>query len=193
MAQNLKVRRNKRKANGSRSHNKRGFREGKLTNAVKRSIFDAVRIGMKEYRAAEMAGITKTTFNHWLDRGRKEKRGKYHNFRKNLKMITKSREYEALEVIRKCGTGMYTVIEKKIKTTGSGQLKQQEIEIKEKVILPQWQAHAWYLERLHKDIYGREATFDEATPEERARTINQLVSAMDLSVPAPSGGSNGDS
>jgi hypothetical protein len=140
-----------------------------------------------------MAGITKKTFGKWLDRGRREKRGKYHNFRKNLKMISKSREHEALEVIRKCGTGMYTVVEKKIKTSGVGTLKQTEVEVKEKVILPQWQAHAWYLERLHKETYGKEAVLDEATPEERARTINQLVKAMDLSVPAPRGGNDGDS
>jgi transposase len=75
----------------------------KLTPEVKDKIVTAIRIGSYDYVAAKMAGISRSTFYEWQDRGSKEKKGIYSEFLDALKKAEAEAEIAAVNDIRKAG------------------------------------------------------------------------------------------
>jgi len=174
---------------GVKSHNNVGRKRGSdmLTSYVADQIAEAVRIGMPPNRAAMLAGIPSRTFTSWKDKAKKKEainHKKYKKFMSRINGLEKERELEALKSIQECGKGGFKLTQTKIKVVGKGDDKETTVETTTKEAAPQWQAMAWYLERLHKKIYGKEAEIDTKSPEERAKQIASLVSAMDSTISA---------
>ena len=170
---------------------KRGIKKSALTRSVKQQIYEGVRIGMPMSRAAELAGINKNLFNMWMKRGQSPKPyPKFYRFINKLKQIERQREKEALEVIRNCGKGGFETKKTKIKIVGDGDNKQTTVEKTVRQSTPQWQAMAWYLERLHKKYYSREAVVDESTTRDRAKEISDLIAEIDKTIPGANNNGN---
>src|ERR1035437_6244271 len=55
-------------------------RLSKLTPEIQKIIGDNIALGLTYSLAAEAAGITYKTFNEYINRGKTEKFGKYHQF-----------------------------------------------------------------------------------------------------------------
>jgi transposase len=60
-------------------------RPTKLTAEVHRQVIAYVRAGAFSWVAAEAAGVSRTTFYRWLQRGDKEGRGAYHEFAEEVR------------------------------------------------------------------------------------------------------------
>jgi len=102
-------------------------------------------------------------------------------FRKQIKTIQADHEREALRIIRKVAKGNYKVTETRIETSPKGHTISRKVTTK----APVWQAAAWYLERRHKDEYGRESIDElhKKTPEELAAEIKAATDELWESVP----------
>jgi hypothetical protein len=55
-------------------------RPSKLTPDIKQRIGENIALGLPYSLAGEVAGITYQTFNEWMNKGKTEKSGKYHQF-----------------------------------------------------------------------------------------------------------------
>lgn len=75
----------------------------KLTKEVKDKIIDAIRCGVYIETAAAVAGITRQTFYNWLRRGKEEKRGKFHDFVKEVNIAFAEVTRNDMEVIGLAG------------------------------------------------------------------------------------------
>jgi transposase len=60
-------------------------RPSKLTDEIQHRIGDNISLGLTYSLAAEATGITYKTFNEWMNRGKTEKSGKYHQFAQHIK------------------------------------------------------------------------------------------------------------
>ena len=109
----------------------------KLTPQMQATIVEALEHGMHQESACARAGINKTTFYRWLDRGESDAPEDeiYRNFRNAVEKARAKPEAEALEAIKvawRDGT---------------------------------WQAAAWFLERSHPHKYGRINRTEVSGPE----------------------------
>jgi transposase-like protein len=75
-------------------------RPDKLTPQVQERIIQAVRGGNYVEVAARYAGIDKAQFYRWLERGEREKAGKFRDFRNAIKDAEAAAEAEAVAQVR---------------------------------------------------------------------------------------------
>jgi len=88
-------------------------------------IIEGVKAGYPLKTAAAIAGISKSTFYNWIQRGKERKTGKYVDFLDSLK---KAKEFNKAYHIDRIRTA-----------SDKGN----------------WQASAWYLERVYPNEFGR--------------------------------------
>lgn len=151
----------------------------KLTLKARKIIYTAIEAGLPLYRCHDLIGVSKTRFNTWLEYGDDPQYPLYFFWKQKIKKIRKQREIDALNIINNAASGGWKQTISKIKETEKGL----EREFTEKTMAPQWQAAAWFLERLYKDVYGRELIKMEKTPEEYAREIHDAAKQLFNSVP----------
>jgi len=126
--------------------------KSKLTEARIQAICKAIEIGMTQERAATLAGISKDTFYRWKSTGEKAKSGLYLTFSDSLKKANVVAEVRHLNNILKHAMGGSKIVETRTTTSANGSVTNI---ITKKEALGSWQASAWYLERKHPDMYGR--------------------------------------
>lgn len=131
-------------------------RESKFTRARRKIIYEALEGRLPMIRACQLATVSYGTFRKWIKEGRDENNIIYHRFRSRVKGIQATHEMEALDVIHKAQRGDIPIIETK---TVTGPRGSEVTRIKKKV--PHYQAAVWYLERVAKNIYGRNAILEE--------------------------------
>ena len=101
-------------------------RKLKLTPELQTRVVNAIKAGNYAFIAAEMAGISKTTYYRWLETAEKPNaEAKYRDFRDAVKEAEAQAEVASVALIRQAAQN------------GT------------------WQAAAWYLERKHADRWGR--------------------------------------
>lgn len=76
-------------------------RPTKLTKDVEEMIVSAIRVGNYAVVAAQAAGVTESTFYRWLDRGEKQQRGKYCEFRESIKRAEAEAQVYAVAIVRR--------------------------------------------------------------------------------------------
>jgi len=104
-------------------------RKTKLSPEIQEQICKHISIGVPFKYAALACGISERTLYNWLERGEKEKRGKYFQFLQAVK------EAEARSIVRDIA-----ILEKAAQEG-------------------KWQAVAWRLERRHPQDFGRKDEF----------------------------------
>ena len=76
-------------------------RRGKLTPEVREKIVSAIRAGNYAQVAAEYAGISRSTFFRWLDRGRQAQRGLYRDLFEAVEAAEREAEVRAVAILQK--------------------------------------------------------------------------------------------
>lgn len=150
-----------------------------LTRTNKQIIYEGIRIGLPFTRACILAGLDAKAPSLFRKYGENPKNRKFFDFICRCDRIAAEREMEALNVIRLASKGGQEFEESKIKIGPRGT----ETTSVTKVMLPQWQAAAWYVERRDKEFFGREASESNKTPEEFAEEIRQASIEVFNSVP----------
>ena len=151
-------------------------------NARKRRVFyKALLQRLPLTRCAELAGITFQTYRNWMKKGQNIRHPVHRRFRYKVKQIIAQNETEALEIIRRAAGGGAQVVETKIVVGYKGTETTRTV----KKALPTWQAAAWYLERRHREDYGREAIPEDMrkSAEEQAAEVKQALEVLYRSVP----------
>ena len=76
-------------------------RPTKMTPNITKKIGDNIALGLSYFLAAEAVGITYQTFNSWMNRGKTEKSGKYHQFYKYINKCNADAAKKCLEHLNK--------------------------------------------------------------------------------------------
>lgn len=156
-----------------------GGAPSKLTLTARKIVYAAIEAGLPMNRCHGLIGVSPDSFNKYLKYGEDERLRKFYHFRQKIKRIQKERELEALNVIRTAGRGGFKITKTKYKTGNRGT----EYEKTVSTMSPQWQAAAWFLERSYKDVYGREISKEDKTPQEYAQEILEASQLVFNSVP----------
>ena len=156
----------------------------KFTPGTRKIVYEGLKAGLPLPRVCELADIKIPTFHKWMKKGKKYKNKPiYRAFRKRINRIRVAVERDSLNIIRGVAKGGSDITETKITLHDS---KPKEITRIKKKSQPTWQAAAWYLERRHKEEYGRFIDEQEKgrSVEESALEVKKAVDALFDSVPS---------
>ncbi len=153
----------------------------KFTRLVRTVVYRALEARLPVSRAVELAGISFVTYREWMKRGATGEEPIYTAFRRKVKTLQAQHEKNSLAIIDKIARGGYKVTETKVTLDPKGQT----ISRKRSEALPKWQAAAWFLERRHKEDYGRDPIdpLSKKTPSEIAAEIKEAADDLFNSVP----------
>ena len=152
------------------------------TRKVRKEFYKAFRNRLPIGQACTLIGISHRTFTRWMSRGNDpDSPLMYRVFRKNVLNIRRERIEDALKIISKAAAGGHVQREVKVQIGGK---YGRTVTRTNKTILPQWNAAAWLLERMHPEEFGIHRTGEDAqSPEETARQIQDALNAMEETVP----------
>lgn len=145
-----------------------------LTEAVEARLLDASRQGMPVEAAAAYASIGKSTFMEWMARGREEwtRRNDGEDpdpgeepYLRLLERIDHAREQahaQSVIQLRRLINGGFVIKEvtRKIRDPETGQIVEETTVDR---AAPDFRAISWYLERQHRNQWGKDATQVEIT------------------------------
>ena len=131
--------------------NKRG-RSTKLTKETQERLCSLISQGFDIYRAAELAGIGRSTFFKWRAKSEIAKSGIYRDFGDALKKADAQQEAFLVSNINKAIVGGNITTEEHIEKDGKGNILKQKVTKKE--AQPSWHACAWKLERKYPERWA---------------------------------------
>ncbi|MCG8971866.1 hypothetical protein [Streptomyces sp. CL12-4] len=151
-----------------RSPNRAG-RPRLLSEEVEQRLVAASRTGVAVELAAEMAGVSRSTFLGWMARGRAEVDAReagekpdpdeeqYAALYEKVRTARAHAAARAMMNIRRVADGgiVTKVTTRKFRDSVTGEIVEETVEDR---TAPDWRADAWYLERQHRDQYGKDAT-----------------------------------
>ncbi|MEV7512102.1 hypothetical protein AB0O57_29510 [Streptomyces sp. NPDC091201] len=146
-----------------------GGRPRLLSDEVEARLVAASRTGVAVELAAEMAGIARSTFLAWLARGRAEAEARdvgeapdageeqYLVLYEKVRTARATAAARAMANIRRVADGgiVTKVTTRKFRDPETGEIVEETTEDR---TAPDWRADAWYLERQHREHYGKDAT-----------------------------------
>lgn len=100
-------------------------RKPSLNTTISKKICDEIKRGLPITKAPLLAGVTAQTFYNWYNRGKKAKKGKFHDFYNEVEEAKAYAIALRVENIRQAG------------------------------VEGNWQADAWWLERVDPENFGR--------------------------------------
>ncbi|MCX4677586.1 hypothetical protein OG413_20150 [Streptomyces sp. NBC_01433] len=139
-----------------------------LSAEVEARIITASRTGIAVELAAEAAGISGATYHRWMARGRGELASReagqppdrdedlYVELFEKVRTARAMAGARAMANIRRVADGgiVTKVSTRKFRDPETGQIVE---EVTEDRTAPDWRADAWYLERQHRNHYGKDA------------------------------------
>ncbi|MDV6291239.1 hypothetical protein R2F25_38145 [Streptomyces sp. UP1A-1] len=140
-----------------------------LSEEVEQRLVAASRTGVAVELAAEMAGVSRSTFLAWMARGRAEVEAReagekpdpdeeeYAALYEKVRTARATAAARAMMNIRRVADGgvVTKVTTRKFRDSVTGEIVEETVEDR---TAPDWRADAWYLERQHRDQYGKDAT-----------------------------------
>lgn len=175
----------------ARRHEHAGGRPRLLSDEVEARLVAASRTGVAVELAAEMAGIARSTFLAWMARGRIEAEARdagedadqreeeYVVLYEKVRTARATAAARAMANIRRVADGgiVTKVTTRKFRDPETGQIVEETTEDR---TAPDWRADAWYLERQHREHYGKDAILAvEITG--MGGPVSQTEQAVDLS------------
>ncbi|MEU1592751.1 hypothetical protein ABZ468_07795 [Streptomyces sp. NPDC005708] len=139
-----------------------------LSEEIEARLVAASRTGVAVELAAEMAGVSRSSFLAWMARGRAEAEAReagedpdpdeeeYAALYAKVRTARATAAARAMANIRRVADGgiVTKVTTRKFRDPVSGQIVEETVEDR---TAPDWRADAWYLERQHRDFYGKDA------------------------------------
>lgn len=152
----------------ARRPNPRPGRPRLLSEEVEARLVAASRTGVAVELAAEMAGISRTSFLRWMARGRTEaeareageppeaEESEYAALYEKVRTARATAAARAMMNIRRVADGgiVTKVTTRKFRDSVTGEIVEETVEDR---TAPDWRADAWYLERQHREHYGKDA------------------------------------
>ncbi|MET7575546.1 hypothetical protein ABZT04_44960 [Streptomyces sp. NPDC005492] len=146
----------------------RGGRPRLLSEEVEQRLVAASRTGVAVELAAEMAGISRTTFLRWMAEGRAEIEARdageapapeleeYAALYEKVRTARATAAARAMANIRRVADGgiVTKVTTRRFRDSVTGEIVEETVEDRTS---PDWRADAWYLERQHREHYGKDA------------------------------------
>lgn len=160
----------------------RGRRIRNFNPRVRRMLYASIEAGLPYNRACEICGVNYPNFQYWMRRGRTDPEiSPYTQFRRYIKRIEARKESELLQVIDRAAEGGAAVREREITFSPD---KGRTIRIRKKVLLPNWKAAAWRLERKFPDeYYLQDKDESSRTPDQIAEDIREAYDTLENSIP----------
>jgi transposase len=139
-----------------------------LSEDVEARLVAASRTGVAVELAAEMAGISRTSFLRWMARGRaeaeareageppEEEESEYAALYEKVRTARATAALRAMANIRRVADGgiVTKVTTRRFRDSVTGEIVEESVEDRTS---PDWRADAWYLERQHRAHYGKDA------------------------------------
>ncbi|MGX1268127.1 hypothetical protein [Streptomyces phaeoluteigriseus] len=155
----------RRKAHRPQSHS---GRPRLLSEEVEARLVAASRTGVAVELAAEMAGVSRSSFLGWMARGRAEVEAReagenpdpdeeeYAALYERVRTARATAAARAMMNIRRVADGgiVTKVTTRKFRDPETGEIVEETVEDR---TAPDWRADAWYLERQHREHYGKDA------------------------------------
>ncbi|MFF8789249.1 hypothetical protein [Streptomyces sp. NPDC015125] len=152
----------------SRRPTPRPGRPSLLSEEVEARLVAASRTGVAVELAAEMAGISRTSFLRWMARGRAEteareggeppskEESEYATLYEKVRTARATAAARAMANIRRTADGgiVTKVTTRRFRDSITGEIVEETVEDRTS---PDWRADAWYLERQHREHYGKDA------------------------------------
>ncbi|MGA5127755.1 hypothetical protein ACPCAG_31190 [Streptomyces pseudogriseolus] len=146
----------------------RGGRPRLLSEEVEARLVSASRTGIAVELAAEMAGISRTSFLRWMALGRAEVEAReageepdeeaeqYVALYEKVRTARAHAAARAMANIRRVADGgvVTKVTTRRFRDSVTGEIVEETVEDR---TAPDWRADAWYLERQHREHYGKDA------------------------------------
>ncbi|MEU9354972.1 hypothetical protein AB0D65_29255 [Streptomyces griseoloalbus] len=140
-----------------------------LSEEVEQRLVAASRTGVAVELAAEMAGVSRSSFLAWMARGRAEVEAReagqkpdpdeeeYAALYEKVRTARATAAARAMMNIRRVADGgvVTKITTRKFRDSVTGDIVEETVEDR---TAPDWRADAWYLERQHRDQYGKDAT-----------------------------------
>ncbi|MFB6630056.1 hypothetical protein ACFCWY_09180 [Streptomyces sp. NPDC056362] len=179
-------------------------RPGLLSEEVETRLVAASRTGVAVELAAEMAGVSRTTFLTWMRRGRAEVEAReegeapdpaeeeYLVLYEKVRTARATAAARAMMNIRRVADGgiVTKVTTRRFRDPATGEIVEETTEDRTP---PDWRADAWYLERQHGEHYGKDAVVAveinglgnmPTSPDEGAVDLAALAERMEGSLSA---------
>lgn len=139
-----------------------------LSEEVEARLVAASRTGVAVELAAEMAGVSRTSFLRWMARGRAEieareegeppaeEESEYAALYEKVRTARATAAARAMANIRRVADGgiVTKVTTRRFRDSVTGEIVEETVEDRTS---PDWRADAWYLERQHREHYGKDA------------------------------------
>lgn len=159
--------------------------QNKFTKRRRFIIYEALRTKLPMKRASSLAGLSVSRLLEWINMGKDKKRYPVHaEFRRRIRKIQAQHEQDALDIIDMAARGGKKIIETKVVIGPKGK---EVVRIK-KYTPATWQAAAWYLERRHRNEYGRDHYGkddpNKKSAEELAQEVKKIADRLFESVPS---------
>ncbi len=152
----------------ARRPNNRCGRPRLLSEEVEARLVAASRTGVAVELAAEMAGISRTSFLRWMSQGRAEVEAReageepdpeaeeYAALFVKVRTARATAAARAMANIRRVADGgiVTKVTTRRFRDSVTGEIVEETVEDRTS---PDWRADAWYLERQHREQYGKDA------------------------------------
>ena len=134
-------------SNGRENQPRRAGRPSKLTPELKEEILTAIREGGCTYADACLrVGISKSVFQLWKQKGRKQKRGHYLDFLDQLEEAEAGFRAIRLQELVDAAEKSKVKTRKMVRTMGDGDDQKTVQEVVEETVLPDPKWDAWLLE-----------------------------------------------
>ncbi|MFJ7054666.1 hypothetical protein ACIQU7_23450 [Streptomyces albidoflavus] len=145
-----------------------GGRPRLLSEEVETRLVGASRTGVAVELAAEMAGVSRSSFLAWMARGRAEVEARdagtapdpaeepYAALYEKVRTARATAAARAMVNIRRVADGgiVTKVTTRRFRDAVTGEIVEETVEDR---TAPDWRADAWYLERQHREQYGKDA------------------------------------
>ncbi|MFJ4880089.1 hypothetical protein ACIP93_33445 [Streptomyces sp. NPDC088745] len=145
-----------------------GGRPRLLSEEVEARLVGASRTGVAVELAADMAGVSRSSFLAWMARGRAEVESRdagadpdpaeeeYAALYEKVRTARATAAARAMMNIRRVADGgiVTKVTTRKYRDSVTGEIVEETVEDRTS---PDWRADAWYLERQHREHYGKDA------------------------------------
>ncbi|GAA5070319.1 hypothetical protein [Streptomyces similanensis] len=139
-----------------------------LSEEIEARLVAASRTGVAVELAAELAGVSRSSFLAWMARGRAEAEAReagedpdpeldeYAALYEKVRTARATAAARAMANIRRVADGgiVTKVTTRRFRDSVTGDIVEETVEDRTP---PDWRADAWYLERQHRDHYGKDA------------------------------------
>jgi transposase len=173
-----------------------------LSEEVEQRLVMASRTGVAVELAAELAGVSRSTFLAWMARGRAEAEAReegakpdpeedeYAALYEKVRTARATAAARAMANIRRVADGgiVTKVTTRRFRDSVTGDIVEETVEDRTS---PDWRADAWYLERQHREHYGKDAVValeitglgvGPATPQDQPVDLSSLAERLDRSL-----------